>query len=144
MSAKFCHFPLSLQFFVFYLEVLFFFCVQQMDLRCAFDLQTFLYVYMTLLTEFLLLLLSWMSSIIIITIPILYAISIAGNIIIIAIGSLSLGTIHLWRLKKFRNFWLPSSHVGISLKYHYPHHQDAQISHDPPFFLNHKLTNQSK
>ena len=77
------YFPLSLQFItVFYLEEFFFCCVHQMDLRYAFDLQTFLYVYMTLLTELLI------SSIIIITIPVLYSISIAANIIIIATDSL--------------------------------------------------------
>ena len=61
-----------------------------MDLKHAFDLQTFLYVYMTLPTEFLLLLLPWISSIIKITTPILYSISIAANIIIAATDSLSL------------------------------------------------------
>ena len=77
------YFPLSLQFITaFYLEEFFFCCVHQMDLRYAFDLQTFLYVYMTLLTELLI------SSIIIITIPVLYSISIAANIIIIATDSL--------------------------------------------------------
>ena len=63
VSAKFCQFSFAITVLCFFYLEVFFFCVHQMDLSYAFDLQTFLYVYMTLLFELLLLLLPWISSI---------------------------------------------------------------------------------
>ena len=106
------YFPLSLQLFVFYLGT-FFFCVHQMDLRYAFDLQTFLYIYMTLVIEFLLLLLPRISFIVIVTIPILYSISIVANIIIITTDSLLL--FHRTSSFNYSETYLLKSHFSIAV-----------------------------